>query len=79
MSNVVALRAIQAARSKTIDDYPPIMQAKHVREYLGVSEAFAYDILNSASCPTIRMGKRMVVAKDSFLKFLSASEGQRIF
>ena len=79
MSSVVTLRTSQATRSKTIDDYPPIMQAKHVREYLGVSEAFAYEVLNCTSCPTIRMGKRMVVAKDSFLKFLSASEGQRIF
>ena len=79
MSNALALRTIQTLRPKTIDDYPPIMQAKHIREYLGVSEAFAYEVLNSASCPTIRMGKRMIVAKDSFLKFLSASEGKKIF
>jgi hypothetical protein len=64
---------------ETLDGYPPVLNAKHVRQFLGVSEAFAYEVLNSASCPTIRMGKRMVVPKDSFLRFLKESEGKRIF
>jgi len=64
---------------KDIENYPPIMQAKHIKEYLGVSEAFAYEVLNSANCPTIRMGKRMVVAKESFLRFLAESEGKKMF
>ena len=64
---------------RDIEGYPPIMSAKHVKQLLGVSEAFAYEVLNSANCPTIRMGKRMVVAKDSFLRFLKESEGKQIF
>lgn len=64
---------------KGIENYPPILQAKHIKEFLGVSEAFAYEVLNSTGCPTIRMGKRMVVAKESFLRFLAESEGKRIF
>ncbi len=64
---------------RDIDGYPPMMSAKHVKEYLGISEAFAYEVLNSANCPTIRMGKRMVVSKESFLQFLKDSEGKQIF
>lgn len=64
---------------RDIDGYPPIMSAKHVKQFLGISEAFAYEVLNSANCPTIRMGKRMVVAKESFLRFLKEAEGKQIF
>ena len=64
---------------RDIDGYPPIMSAKHIKQFLGISEAFAYEVLNSEACPTIRMGKRMVVAKESFLRFLRESEGKQIF
>ena len=64
---------------KDIENYPPILQAKHIKEFLGISEAFAYEVLNSSNCPTIRMGKRMVVARDSFVRFLQQSEGNKIF
>lgn len=64
---------VQAFRA--LEDYPPVLQAKHVREILGVSEAKAYEVTNSRKCPTIRMGKRMVVIRDSFIRFLYASEG----
>jgi predicted DNA-binding transcriptional regulator AlpA len=62
-----------------LDGYPPILNAKQVKQILGVSESFAYEVMNSSSCPTIRMGKRMVVPKDSFLRFLKGSEGKKIF
>jgi len=82
MSQAVALRSprdYQEPFHRTIDDYPMILQARHVKEILGVSEAFAYEVLNSAKCPTIRMGKRMVVAKESFFRFLQESENQRMW
>ena len=60
---------------KPLEAYPPILQAQHVRDILGISEAKAYEVLNSSKCPTIRMGKRMVVLRDSFSKFLYANEG----
>lgn len=60
------------------ENYPPVLQARHVREILGICEATAYEVLNSKNCPTIRMGKRMVVPKESFLQFLKSSEGTAI-
>lgn len=63
--------------TKTIDGYTPIMDAKHVKQFLGISSAFAYEVLNSANCPTIRIGKRMVVAKESFLQFIKESVGKQ--
>jgi hypothetical protein len=56
-----------------------VLQARHVKEILGVSEAFAYQVLNSKRCPTVRFGKRMVVNKESFFRFLRESEGKRMW
>ena len=60
---------------RPIEEYPYMLQAGHVKDILGISEAKAYQVLNSAKCPTIRIGKRMIVRKDSFLDFLIANEG----
>ncbi len=61
--------------SKPIEEYPPVLQARHIRDILGLSCGKTYEILNSQKCPTIRVGKRMVVMRDSFIKFLYANEG----
>lgn len=64
---------------KTYEDYPMVLQAKHIREILGVSEALAYQVLNSKKCPTVRVTeKRMVVPKDSFFQFLHAMEHESL-
>ena len=76
---VATLRNYREPSTRAIDDYPMYLHARHVRDILGVSEAFAYQVLNSANCPTIRMGKRMVVAKESFLRFLQESESNRMW
>ena len=61
--------------SLPIEEYPPVLQAKHVRQILGISEAKAYEVLHSRKCPTIRVGKRMVVMRESFVNFLYNNEG----
>lgn len=63
---------------RPIEAYPPVLQARHIRDILGISEAKAYEVLNSRKCPTIHMGKRMVVMKDSFVNFLYASQGDSL-
>lgn len=84
MDNTVSLaqeRAKQPEKAniaKPLEEYPPVLQARHIRDILGISESKAYEVLNSQKCPTIRLGKRMVVMKDSFIKFLYDSEGESI-
>lgn len=63
---------------RSTNEYPPVLQAVHVKEMLGISSSKAYQILNSNKCPTIRMGKRMVVMRDSFIRFLYECEGDTL-
>lgn len=55
---------------KEIQEYPPILQAKHVMEITGFSNGKTYELLRSKDCPTIRRGSRMIVPRDLFWQFL---------
>lgn len=46
-----------SARPKEIEEYPPILQARHIQELLNVCEAVAYQIMHIQDCPTPRDGK----------------------
>lgn len=59
---------------KCFEDYPDVLQAKHVRAILGLSEAKTYEILNSKKCPSFTVGKRKLVRKEAFIAFLEANE-----
>lgn len=61
---------------KAFEDYPDVLQAKHCRAILGLSEAKTYEVLNSRKCPSFTVGKRILVRKEAFIDFLLANEGQ---
>ena len=56
--------------AKEITDYPPILQAHHVQELMGYSKSKAYQLMRSTPCPTVIDGKRIVVPRDMFWKFI---------
>ena len=48
---------------------PKVMSAKQVAEYLGISKQGAYNLMNTESFPTLRVGKRLLVSTDRFLEW----------
>ena len=58
---------------KSYDDLPLFLNARMVAQVLGVSISTAYELLNDPSFPTLRVGSRMVVPKEKFVKW---AEGQ---
>ena len=49
---------------------PKVMSAKQVAEYLGISKQGAYNLMNTESFPTLRVGKRLLVSTDRFLAWI---------
>ncbi len=49
---------------------PAVMNAKDVARYLGISKQGAYNLMNSGSFPTLRVGKRLLVPADKFLELI---------
>ena len=49
---------------------PKVMSAKQVAEYLGISKQGAYNLMNTESFPTLRVGKRLLVSTDRFREWI---------
>lgn len=64
--------------SKEINEYPPILQAKHIMEITGFSNGKAYELLRSEKCPTVKCGTRMIVPRDLFWQFLLSEATQHV-
>ena len=63
---------------KTNDELPLTMNAKDVAGYLHVSLTCAYEVMNSKEFPAIKIGRRVLVTKDRFLKWLEKVSGKII-
>lgn len=49
---------------------PKVMNARQVADYLGISKQGAYNLMNTESFPTLRVGKRLLVSTDRFLEWI---------
>ena len=54
----------------SVDQLPLTLSAEHVAMALGISRAGAYTLLHSKGFPTIKIGKRLVVPRDQFIKWM---------
>ena len=53
------------------DQLPLTLNADQISRILGISRSASYELLRSADFPTVRIGKRMLVPKDKFIRWLS--------
>ena len=60
---------------KSYDDLPLFLNAKLVAQALGVSISTAYELMHEPGFPTLRVGSRMVVPKEKFVRWVEAQSG----
>jgi len=54
----------------SVDQLPMTLCVEHIALALGISRSGAYTLMRSKGFPTIRIGKRMVVPRDKFIKWM---------
>jgi len=60
------------------DELPLILSARDIYEnILGINRTAVYEILNREDLPTLRVGKRILVQKDTFRRFLEEKAANR--
>ncbi len=59
---------------KSMEELPLMLNANDIMNVLGISRAFAYNIMHDKSLPVIVIGKRRVVNKDKFFTWLQKCE-----
>ena len=60
---------------KHYEELPLFLNAKTVAQVLGVSISTAYELFHEPSFPTLRVGSRMVVPKDAFIRWVESHTG----
>ena len=48
------------------------MTVEELRAAMGIGRRQAYDLVNRSDFPVIRLGKRILIPRDAFLKWLEA-------
>ena len=61
---------MRESKYRSYDDLPLMLSAPEVAEVLGISRAGAYDLVRSAGFPHMKLGNRILVPKDRFIKWI---------
>ena len=60
---------------KTYDELPLFLNAQTVAKVLGVSPSSGYELLREKDFPSLRIGNRIVVPKDEFIRWVERHTG----
>lgn len=52
------------------------MNVSDLQQALGIGKNRAYDLVNRADFPTIRLGRKILIPRDAFLRWLDAQTNQ---
>ncbi len=58
------------------EELPVTLTAEMVAQVLGISRTGAYSLMHSDSFPTLHIGKRMLVGKEQFVKWIDTNSGK---
>lgn len=56
---------------KSYDDLPLFLNSEMVTQVLGVSPSSAYELMHEPGFPVLRIGSRMVVPKEQFIRWVT--------
>ena len=57
------------------ENLPAVLNANQLAAALGISRAGAYQLLNTDTFPTLRIGKRLLVPKDKLIDWIEQNTG----
>ena len=58
---------------KSYDELPLFLNAELVAKVLGVSPSSGYELMHEPDFPVLKVGSRMVVPKEKFIKWVERS------
>lgn len=58
---------------KSYDDLPLFLNAELVAQMLGIAPSSSYELMHRDGFPTLRIGNRMVVPKEKFIRWVEAN------
>ena len=68
-------KTLNTSSIKNFDELPLFLNAQLVSRALGVSPSSAYELLHEKDFPSLRIGSRIVVPKESFIQWVNEHTG----
>ena len=62
---------MKQSQCTSYEDIPLFLNAHLLSEVLGVSISTAYEVMHEPNFPTLRVGSRMVVPKEQFIRWVT--------
>lgn len=66
---------MKMSNCKSYDDLPLFLNVSLVAQVLGVSSSTAYELMHEPGFPVLRVGSRMVVPKEKFIRWTEEQSG----
>ena len=63
------------SKYKSYDELPLFLNSELVAKVLGVSPSSGYELMHEPDFPVLRVGSRMVVPKEQFIRWVQAHTG----
>ncbi len=60
---------------KSYDDLPLFLNAATVARVLGIAPSSAYELMHEIEFPVLKVGNRMVVPKEQFIRWVDQNTG----
>ena len=60
---------------KSYDELPLFLNADTVAKVLGVSPSSGYELMHDKAFPSLKIGSRIVVPKESFIRWVEQNTG----
>lgn len=59
------------------DELPLMLSVPQVADVLGIGRASAYELVRSEGFPTLTIGKRIVIPKDKFIRWIEEKVSEK--
>ena len=69
------VKTLKESSYKSYDDLPLFLNAATVAKVLGVSPSSGYELMHEPGFPVLRVGSRMVVPKEQFIRWVNERVG----
>lgn len=66
---------MKTSQCKNYNDLPLFLNANLLSQVLGVSISTAYEVMHEPGFPVLRVGSRMVVPKEKFVRWAEEQSG----